>query len=242
MARLRKHVPFSIFALLPITCAGCGGGGGESAIVRPPPPPAADFSISLSSTSLSLSQGATGPPVTVSVNGHNGFSGAVLLALNGLPTGILSNPASPFSARMPPSALNAPTGNFTITAQCVSGSLSHSATLALAVQASATALLPRTAYARIDALAVFDGPAGEPRHRRIAYDAANKHIFVANQAMNRVEVFSSADQTPVAQIIIPAASSADLSTDGATLWVGTMTEQVVAVDPATLKIKSRNDI
>jgi hypothetical protein len=248
MGRVQKRLPIGIFALLPVLCAGCGGGGG-SAVVQPPPPPAADFSITLSSASLSLSQGATGPPVALSVSGQNGFTGAVQVTLTGLPTGVASNPASTFSvpsgantAIVFGAATNAPTGNFTVTAQGVSRSLSHSATLALAVQASSAALLPRTTYARTDAVAAFDDPLGEPRHRRIAYDAANKHAFVANRAMNRIEVFSSADQTRVAQITLSAASSADLSADGATLWVGTTTEQAVAIDTATLKIKSRNGI
>ncbi len=245
MGRLRKHFPVSIFALLPIVCAGCGGGG-ESAIVQPPPPPTADFSITLSSTSLSLSQGDTSPPVTLSVSGKNGFTGAVQVTLSGLSKGVLSNPASPLNiasgantAIVFGAATNAATGNFTITAQGISGSLAHSATLALAVQASSAALLSRTTYARTDAVAVFDDPPGEARHRRIAYDATNKRVFVANRAMNRVEVFSTADQTRVAQITVPAASSADLSADGATLWIGTTTEQAVAIDTATLNVRSR---
>jgi len=245
VGRLPKRFPVSIFALLPIVCAGCGGGG-ESAIVQPPPPPTADFSITLSSSSLSLSQGATSPPVTLSVSGKNGFTGAVQVTLSGLSKGVLSNPASPLNiasgantAIVFGAATNAATGNFTITAQGISGSLAHSATLALAVQASSAALLPRTTYARTDAVAVFDDPPGEARHRRIAYDATNKHVFVANRAMNRVEVFSTADQTRVAQITVPAASSADLSADGATLWIGTTTEQAVAIDTATLNVRSR---
>ena len=251
MGRFRQRVPFGTFVLLLIVCAGCGGGGGGGgpAIVQPPPPPAADFSITLSSTSLSLSQGATGPPVTVSINGQNGFNGGVQLALDGLPTGILSNPASPFSIASGANAaivfaarLNAPPGNFTITAQGTSGSLSHSVTLALAVQASSAGLLPRTTYARTDAVAALEDPSGEAHHRRIAYDAANKHVFIANRAMNRVEVFSSTDQTRVAQIPVPAASSADLSSDGATLWIGTVTEQAVAIDTATLRVRSRYSI
>ena len=245
MARLRKRVHISIFALLLVACAGCGRGGG-STIVQPPPPPAPDFSITLSSTSLSLPQGATGPPITVSVSGHNGFTGAVQLSLAGFPNGVLSNPASPFNiasganvAVVFGAATNAVTGNFTITAQGSSGSLLHSATLVLAVEASSAALLPRTTYVRTDAVAALDDPSGEARHRRVAYDAANKHVFIANRAMNRVEVFSTADPTRVAQISVPAASSADLSADGATLWVGTATEQAVAIDIATLKVRSR---
>jgi hypothetical protein len=110
------------------------------------------------------------------------------------------------------------------------------------VQAGIAALLPRTTYVRTDAVAALDDPTGEPRHRRIAYDFVNKRIFVANRAMNRVEVFSTSDQTRVAQIIVPAASSADLSVSGATLWVGTTTELAVAIDTATLKVRSRYSI
>jgi hypothetical protein len=57
--------------------------------------------------------------------------------------------------------------------------------------------------------------------------------------MNRVEVFSSVDQTRAAQISVPGASSADLSLDGATLWAGTATEQAVAIDTTTLQVRSR---
>jgi hypothetical protein len=139
-------------------------------------------------------------------------------------------------------APSAATGNFTITAQGSSGSVSHSATLALVVQAGTVVLLSRTAYARTDAIAALDDPPGEPRHRHIAYDAANKHVFVANRAMNRVEVFSTSDQTRAAQIVVPGAASADISADGATLWVGTTTEQTAAIDTATLKVKARYPI
>jgi hypothetical protein len=112
----------------------------------------------------------------------------------------------------------------------------------MAVQPGVVASLPRTAYVRTDAVASLDDPPGEPRQRRIAYDVASKHIFVANRAMNRVEVFSSVDQTRVAQISIPAASSVDLSSDGATVWVGTVTQQAVAIDSATLKVSAHHSI
>jgi hypothetical protein len=252
VGRLRQGVPISIFVLLPAVCAGCGGGGGSangSANVQPPPPPSSDFSITLSSNSLSLSQGATAPPLSISINGQNGFTGAAQVTLAGFPTGVVSNPAGPLnivSGANAPIVLSATptaaTGSFTITARGISGSLSHSATLALAVQPAIAASFPRTGYARTDAVAALDDPPGEARHRRIAYDAANKRIFVANRAMNRVEVFSTSDQTRLPPIAVPGASSTDLSLDGATLWIGTITEQAVAIDTATLKVKSRYSI
>jgi hypothetical protein len=217
--------------------------------VLPPPSPSADFAITLSSNSLSVAQAATSAPVTVSVSGQNGFIGTVQMTLTGVPSGVISNPSTPFDIASGANTMivfgaapSAATGNFTITAQGSSGSVSHSATLALVVQAGTVVLLSRTAYARTDAIAALDDPPGEPRHRHIAYDAANKHVFVANRAMNRVEVFSTSDQTRAAQIVVPGAASADISADGATLWVGTTTEQTAAIDTATLKVKARYPI
>ena len=248
MGRLQRSL-LEFFPLLSVVCAGCGGGGGGASTNAQPPAPSPDFAITLSSSSLSISQGATGAPITVSVAGQNGFTGSVQVTLAGFPSGVVSNPTSPFNissgantAVVFGASPNAATGNFTLTVQGTSGSLSHSASLALAVQAGAAAFLPRTAYSRTDSLSSLDDPPGEAHHRRIAYDAANKHIFVANRAMNRVEVFSTADQTRVAQISIPAASSADLSTDGSTVWVGTITQQAVSIDVSTLKVKSRYSI
>jgi len=84
-----------------------------------------------------------------------------------------------------------------------------------------------------------DAPSGEPHCRHIAYDPSNKHVFVANQAMNRVEVFSTTSQTRIAQVSISGATSADLSADGATVWIGTALTEIVAVDPVSLSVKSR---
>ena len=67
-------------------------------------------------------------------------------------------------------------------------------------------------------------------------------IFVANRAMNRVEVFSSTTAVRVAQVSVPGASSADLSTDGTTVWIGTVTEQVAAIDTTSLQVKARYEI
>jgi hypothetical protein len=244
LRRLPNAVFQTFFALLLFVCAGCGGGSSspKAQSLRSPP---ADFAISLSPNSLSLSQ-ATSSLVTVSIAAQNGFNGAVQLTFSGLPSGLATNPTGSFSVAAGASipvvvgaTSTASTGNFSITAQGLSGSLSHSATLALTVQLAANNGLPRTSYARTDAVAALDDPPGEPRRRRIAYDSANKHVFVANRAMNRVEVFSSFDQTRVAQISVPGASSADLSPDGATLWVGAVTEQATAIDTASLQVRSR---
>ena len=60
--------------------------------------------------------------------------------------------------------------------------------------------------------------------------------------MNRVEVFSSTTASRVAQVSVPGASSADLSADGTTVWIGTVTKQVAAIDTSSLQVKARYEI
>jgi hypothetical protein len=86
---------------------------------------------------------------------------------------------------------------------------------------------------------LLDSPAGEPHRRHVVYDAGGKRFFVANRAMNRVEVFSSSDTSLQATIDAPGASSVDLSTDGATLWVGTALEQILAINTTSLQVATR---
>lgn len=243
MGRLRHGVPV-IVLLLASECAGCGSG--SSSFTQPPPPPAADFSLGLSPNSVSILQGATSPAINITVNGLNGFSGSVQITLSALPAGVTSNPASPFTVAAGASvpiligaATNAATGNFAVSAQGISGGLSHGANLALTIQGAVGPAFPRTAYVRTDSMSAADDPFGEPHHRHLAYDPANKHLFAANRAMNRVEVFSTSDQSRVAQISVAGASSADLSADGATVWIGTSLQEIVAVDAAMLHVKAR---
>ena len=243
MGRYAHGVPMSVSLLLAVVSAGCGGG---SSTPPPPPPPVPDFSLALSSNSISIQQGTTSSALTLSVNPINGFTGTVQVTLSAIPPGVSSNPASPFSVAAGAStpvvfgaAANAATGNFTVSVQGASGSLSHSASLAFSIQSGVVPALPRTAYVRTDSTFAADDPPGEPHHRHIAYDPANQHVFVANRAMNRIEVLSAADQTRVAQIAIPGASSADLSADGSTVWIGTSLEQIIAIDASSLQVKNR---
>jgi IPT/TIG domain-containing protein len=193
-----------------------------------------------------VQQGAASSAISVSVTPINGFAGNVQVTLSALPAGVSSNPASPFNVAAGASipvvfgaAADAATGNFTISAQGVSGALSHSQDLALTTQSGVVASLPRTTYLRTDATSMADSPFGEPHHRHIVYDPSHKQIFLANRAMNRMEVFSSTSQTRLAQIAIPAATSADLSADGSTVWIGTALDEIIAIDSASLTIKNR---
>jgi hypothetical protein len=245
MGWLRYGVPLAILLPLALICGGCGGTA-SGPPPPPPPPPVADFSLSLSSNSITVAEGATSPAVSVTVNPINGFSGSVQVVLGAFPPGVTSNPVSPFSISANSStsvvlgaSTTATTGNFSIAVQGTSGGLSHSTNLAVVIQSGVNSALPRTAYARTDATSAADDPFGEPHHRHIAYDSANKNVFIANRAMNRVEIFSTTSQARVAQVSVPGASSADISADDATVWIGTALEEIVAIDTSALRVKSR---
>jgi hypothetical protein len=162
-----------------------------------------------------VQQGAASSAISVSVTPINGFAENVQATLNALPAGVSSNPASPFNV--------APGASIPV----VFGAGVDAATL------------PRTTYLRTDATSVADAPFGEPHHRHIAYDPSHKQVFLANRAMNRIEVFSSTSQTRLAQMAIRAATSADLSADGSTVWIGTALDEIIAIDSASLTIKNR---
>ena len=242
MGRLHGIVPVLILLGVAAGAAGCGGGANVQ-----PPPPQPDFSLTLSPSSLTLTQGTTSTAVNVTVAAQNGFTGLVQVTLSGLPTGVTSNPASPFSMNAGASQAvifgadsSSATGNATAAAQGTSGNLSHSASLSVIVQpGTPPPALPRTAFARTDSVPSLDDPPGEPRRRRIVYDAARKHVFAANPGMNRLEVFSAADGSRAGQIAIPAVTSVDITADGSAIWAGTADEQIVTVDPAPLVVTAR---
>ena len=248
MARLGKSVPNLLLALLLPAFFGCGGGS-SGIQIPPPPPPQPDFSIGFSQNSVNVQQGSTSSSVSLSVSAINGFTGTVQVTLSGLPSGVVSNPASPFGVASGSSipvlfsaAANSATGNSTIVATGTSGSLSHPANLGLTIETGVATNLPRTTYTETDSSPSFDDPSGEPHHPHIAYDPAHQLVFVANRAMNCVDIFSSTTATRVGEVSVPGASSADLSADGTTVWVGTVTEQVAAIDTTSLQVEARYEI
>jgi hypothetical protein len=56
-------------------CAGCGGG--PAAFIQQQQPQAADLSVAISSSSVTISQGVVSGPVNFSIIPHNGFNGNV---------------------------------------------------------------------------------------------------------------------------------------------------------------------
>ncbi|HXC46977.1 MAG TPA: IPT/TIG domain-containing protein [Candidatus Sulfotelmatobacter sp.] len=208
-----------------------------------------DFTIGLSASAVSITQGSSSAPINITVTGLNGFSGSVQVTLSGVPAGVTSNPASPFSVSTGQAVSvvigaspGAATGQFTMSAQATSGSLSHSAPFSLTIQSTAALNLPRSTFLRNDSVPAVDTPTGEPRRRQIVYDVIGRRLFVANPAMNRVEVYADANPGLQSAIDAPGASSVDLSSDDATLWVGTGTEELLAISTSSLQVSARYPI
>ena len=111
--------------------------------VTAPPPAQADFSLAVTPASLSLTVGAAGQPVQLTATALNGFSGTASVALSGLPAGVTANPASLSLTLGTPQSVTLTAGNSaqpgsaSVVFTGTSGSLSHTATLALTVTAAA---------------------------------------------------------------------------------------------------------
>jgi hypothetical protein len=107
--------------------------------------PAPNFSLSASPSSLTITQGASGTS-TIAVAPQNGFNGNVSLSASGLPSGVtaLFNPGSTTStSTVTLTASNtATTGTATVTITGTAGSLSHTTSISLTVQAVTVTALP----------------------------------------------------------------------------------------------------
>jgi len=105
--------------------------------VTAPPPPQADFSLAVSPQSLSLPIGGAGQAVQLTATALNGFTGTTAVALSGLPAGVTANPASVSLTPGTPQNItlsagnSAQAGSANVVFTGTSGSLTHTATLAL---------------------------------------------------------------------------------------------------------------
>lgn len=109
-------------------------------VTAPIAPP--DFSLSVSPTSLSIMAGGTGSAIAVSATAANGFTGTVAVTLTGLPQGVTATPSmlslAPGKAQniTLTAAASAATGSATVAFTGTSGTLNHSAALALTIRAA----------------------------------------------------------------------------------------------------------
>lgn len=94
-AGLRRRSLSTAIALAAVagstTITACGGGGGDGTPTDPQPNPT--IAIALSASTLEVQQGASGN-VTVTVTRGGGYTGAVTVAVEGLPTGVTAPSAT----------------------------------------------------------------------------------------------------------------------------------------------------
>jgi hypothetical protein len=101
-----------------------------------------DYALTLSPASLNVVAGTSSAPVSVTVSGVNSFSGTVSVAITGLPSGVAANPSA---LTLTPGVAQSTTltvplltaaGSSTVSFTGTAGSLVHSSSLALTVQAA----------------------------------------------------------------------------------------------------------
>ena len=325
-------IVFSAFMLL---STGCGSDGGSGTTKNPPPVP--DFSIAISPQTLTLTSG-TSNSFQVSVTPLNGFTGSVTIQVSNLPSGVTLNPAAPFSIAASSSqtitinvASTVAAASYTVNLSATSGSLSHSATVALAVQApvnpgfslsvtpSSITLPPGaqgTFQITLQPFGGFSGeaeveisglPAGvtmsppgafalgssEPQTVTLAtsinmsggsytlsvnassgalsqsasealtignsaplpsradfvrtddtpgdivYDQTHQCVYVTNPVAGTVDVISSQTYQILRRIPVPSPAGIDISPDNSTVFIGTGTQAVYALNTANMAITAR---
>ena len=104
---------------------------------------AADFGINVSPGQLSVTQGATSTPASITVTPLNSFTGTVSVDIKGLPAGIATSQALPLQVSAGSkqqitfnAASSVAPGTMNVVFQGSSGSLSHNASAALQIQAA----------------------------------------------------------------------------------------------------------
>jgi hypothetical protein len=107
--------------------------------------PAPTFALSVSPASLTVAQGASGKS-TITVTDQNGFTGKVILAASGLPSGVTAafatNPTTGTSVLTLTASTTAAVGTATVTIIGTSGSLTANTTIALTISCTPTTIVP----------------------------------------------------------------------------------------------------
>jgi hypothetical protein len=162
-----------------------------------------NFGLSASPGGVTVTQGASGTS-TVTVTPQNGFTGNVNLSASGLPSGVtasfIPNPATVSSTLTLMASSTATTGTVNVTITGSSGSLSHSTTISLTVQALTVLTLP-SGWSDGDVGAV--GVAGNANFASNAFTVkgAGAQIYGAADAFHFVYQPLSGDGTIVARLV-----------------------------------------
>ncbi len=135
-ASLKTKLGWLAIPALAAFCCGCGGSIAHSTSGGSP-----DFSFSVSSSTLSVTSGGSAEPVSLSATAIDGFTGAITVTVSTLPAGVTTSPSALSLTVGTPLTVNfsasstAATGTANLVFTATSGSLSHTATLKLSVNA-----------------------------------------------------------------------------------------------------------
>jgi hypothetical protein len=202
--------------------AGCGGGSGSS--TNPPSP---GFTVSLSSSSINLTKGGAAQNITVSIAVQGGFAGSVNVNLIGVTAGVTTSPSS----------LSIPAGSsgtFTLNAASNAAIVKQSAVLE---SVSGSIKIDTPLQLNVNGAAnpdPFHPLGGSAMHG--FYDQVRQTLFVANPALNELDVVSGLDLSVRARLPVPQAWSVDQMSDNKTLVIGTASQEIVTVDEDTLAV------
>ena len=215
----------SLFLLLSFM-ASCGGSGRDAS--QPPPPPP-NFTISLSPANVTLMQGGASQNVQVLVNAGNGFTDSVSVTIPTLPAGVT---ASPSSLSLTPGVAD----TFAVAASAYAGIQQASST----VEGTSGSLKATAAIeVSVNGTAIPD-----PYHlvgggfSHGFYDQSRQLLFVANNALNEIDVLSGTDLSVRARVPAPQPWGMDQMADRNTLVIGTTAQQILTLNENTLAVTS----
>lgn len=239
-AGLRRSL-FSL-AILCVLCATVGCGYSRKAAPGTPSPSNPDFVLNLAAPSLSVTQGTTAS-LSLSTTGSHGFSSPVSIQLSGLPSGVTYGP-TPASVTPGTSlsltitaAATAATGQANVTVTGSSGSLIHTASFSLTVEALPVAKKTfRTRYTRTDSSTEYPFYLND---RWLVFDAPTNRFFVSDPDGNRIVVLDATREAQIATIPVPGAYGIDETPDHSVLYAGTTIGDVYAIDPVAMKVTQR---
>ena len=212
----RARPLLALVSVLPLLACGRGGSSTQG-----PPPPSGDFALSVSPTSAVVEAGNS-TSVTISATGSNGFSTQIRVQSSGLPAGVSASPSSisltvASPAQVALSAIaSAASSTSTVTFTGTSGSLTHSAHLALQTYPLITSNTPpfRTRYVRTDAAVPYFAWLNS---HWIIYNPPTNRFFVTDPGSSRVFALDASTESVVSQVVVPGAFSIDDTPDHGTL-------------------------
>ena len=228
---LRRIVVLAALLVAVLSLSGCSGGssgsnlGGNTAANNPLP--------AISSLSPAAAQ-AGSTSFLLTVNGNNISPGAVVSWGGQSRTTNYVNASQVTATIEAADVVSVGTANVTVTNPTPGGGTSGS--LPFTIYAPVPPLTSRTDWkylgAKVDA-----GDDNEPPLQVMVYDAARQQVFVSVLARNLVLVFDAQTHLQKAAIPVPTPLCMDLSPDGSTLYIGTGTSRVYALNAATLHVR-----